>query len=463
MDNSRLVPHFVADRPMSIRILEGLNLKKHQVQIGIMLQACTSNTFREMVAKFPCGDMYYCGVVDGQCPYNGDLSRCSKGSALRNCITTIADSGVFTKQGSTLSYNELFQRYNQMNVERGIILDVLGDKDQTIVSAKKALKAYNPDYDGFKLIGVAQGKNPQEYVECYEKLVNLGYEEIAIGGLLTKRENTARYAYTKNDRISCIVKKIKKEWPDDRCFTLGVYNPNRHELLEELGVDGADYKGWIFQYKKRYDNPKEHHWDRIKQTRYFIEKNILSRMSGKHAGDHINYTTSIHVKNGIHVAGHKVMVNSERYDIKNDKINKIVIIACGKTKNDVPKCEAKDAYIGVPFKFKREYAEKSGYSWFIMSAKYGLLRPNSMINPNYNVTIKSKKDIVQLSSKVKRQIPKHIEFTFADEIVFLGPEAYVESLKKAIPKRMKIKVTHVTKGLKQGESIKTIKELINKL
>jgi hypothetical protein len=47
---------------------------------------------------------------------------------------------------------------------------------------------------------------------------------------------------------------------------------------------------------------------------------------------------------------------------------------------------AKDAYTKEAFRTWRLYAEQSGCSWFIMSTKYGLLRPDQPIE-KYNVPV----------------------------------------------------------------------------
>jgi hypothetical protein len=462
MPQDKLIPHFVADRPMSLRILSGLDFKQHPVDVGLMVQACSSQNFRDIVSSFPCGDVNYCGVVDGPCPFRSDIKKCSKGIALRNHITTIADSGVFTKGGSSLNYPTLFHRYQEMHIERGIILDVLGDKKGTIESAKIGWEFYTGyEYD-FTLIGVAQGKTISEYVNCYEKLLNFGYEEIAIGGLLTKRENTARYASSKRDEISKVVKKIRSEWPGKRCFTLGVYNPKRHEFLEDLGVDAADYKGWIFQYEKKYEDPLCHHIDRIYQTRHFIEENILSHMSGKKTTKRCIHTLAQNMKNQLFSQKFRVVVDSNSTKkSKGKNSNRIVIISCGKSKNKGPNCLAKNAYNGRSFLLKRKYAELSGNPWLILSAKYGLLKPDKEINPNYNMTVSTIEDVQKLASKIAKQIPDFLEYSVADEVVFLGPGAYVKALEIAFEGKKPIRINHVTKGLNQGRSQKRIKELIN--
>ncbi len=465
MSESQFIPHFVADRPMSLRILSGLDLVNHPVKIGLMTQASTSKPFRKTFSKFPCIDQQYCGVVDGLCPYDGNLKKCVKGQAVKEAFTTISDSGVFTKEGGIMDYHDLFERYDEMNVERGIMLDVLGEKDETIESAKRAMEIYQSKERKFKLVGVAQGKTPEEYVYCYDQLKKMGFEEIAIGGLLTKRKNTVRFVFTNNGNISKIVNAIKAEWPDDRCFTLGVYNPRRHELLESLGVNAADYKGWIFQYKRRFEDPIKHHIDRLEQTRHFIEKKILSPLSGNPYSA-LNLKDKSQKQNGcLVVVGNRVAMDTN-LKIKKKEISEskqITVISCGKSKIEASLCEAKDAYNGRSFLLKKKFAELNGNPCFILSAKYGLLTPNGLIDPNYDKTIKTKADVEQLAKKIRSQIPSYLDFSAANEILFLGPAIYVKSLYLAFSEPSCSKLIHITEGMKQGEAQKVIKEYINEL
>jgi len=448
---------------MSLRILAGLPFERHPVKVGLMLQACTTENFRAMASQFPCGDLEYCGVVDGKCPFDGDIQRCAKGQRVRENITKIADSGVFTKEGAVLNYAELFARYNQMSIERGIILDVLGDRERTLESAELAMNIYSTLECDFKLIGVAQGKSPEDYVRCYEGLNKIGFEEIAIGGLLTKRENTARFASSNRETISGIVKAIKAEWPEDRIFCLGVYNPKRHEFLESIGVDAADYKGWIFQYKKKYQDPKCHHVHRVYQTRCFIEKNILSRLSSVKASCGSINNTAEQIKTQIVPLKTKVVVKRNFEGVDQIKPGQITIVSCGKVKSKKTKCLAKDAYWGRAFLLKRKYAEMCNSPWFILSAKYGLIRPDRPVDPNYDVTISTKVEYQELAKKVKRQIPHYLEFALAEEIVFLGPSTYCKALELALKGRNGIVIKHLTKGLNQGQSQKKIKAIMSEL
>lgn len=61
-----------------------------------------------------------------------------------------------------------------------------------------------------------------------------------------------------------------------------------------------------------------------------------------------------------------------------------IIIACGSKKLDHP-ATAGDMYVGALFRNARRAAEATGLPWWIMSAKYGIIPPDEMIEP-YDMT-----------------------------------------------------------------------------
>ena len=140
-----------------------------------------------------------------------------------------------------------------------MIIDTLRDPNETIRSARKALKIYasnNAKYK-FKLIAVAQGKTLDEYLKCYEKLQQQ-FEYVAVGGLLKKGENSARWVRVQDEQFMYdVLTAIKRDYSPDWLFALGCYHPSRHKKFEEIGVWGSDYKGWIFNYKIKIDSLKE--------------------------------------------------------------------------------------------------------------------------------------------------------------------------------------------------------------
>jgi len=217
------IPFFVVDRPMSLELLKYCEIDKQEGVFGLMGHANTSKRFQDLFRKFHDDN-----------------------------IVKMADSGVFSKEGCKVDYKELFSIYERMKTDYGIMIDFLKDKKRTIKSARKAISTYKRMYNGehpFKLVGVAQGNIIKEYLECYEGLKSLGFDYIAIGGLLKKNVNTARYVRVKNENflreiLSILRDKHKNDW----LFPLGCYHPKRHNLFKEFGVFGGDYKGWILNY-----------------------------------------------------------------------------------------------------------------------------------------------------------------------------------------------------------------------
>ncbi len=86
----------------------------------------------------------------------------------------------------------------------------------------------------------------------------------------------------------------------------------------------------------------------------------------------------------------------------NNKV--LIIVPCGLSKiwdknpNAGPTF-AKDAYKGSPFKLNRQYAERFGTKWIILSAKYGFILPDYEIPGPYEVTFNRKS-----SNPVSREV-----------------------------------------------------------
>jgi len=100
----------------------------------------------------------------------------------------------------------------------------------------------------------------------------------------------------------------------------------------------------------------------------------------------------------------------------------IALLSCGKTKakTAVP---AKHMYLGTLFSLQYQYALQHADMIYILSAKYGLLDPETIIEP-YDETLlkKSKKDRLAWAERVLEVMPQ------ADEYIFLAGAKYREFL-----------------------------------
>ncbi|MBI9110646.1 DUF6884 domain-containing protein [Maridesulfovibrio ferrireducens] len=73
---------------------------------------------------------------------------------------------------------------------------------------------------------------------------------------------------------------------------------------------------------------------------------------------------------------------------------KIFLVSCVKIKQSVP-CEAGKMYTSDWFKKAKAYTKKHCDEWYILSAKYGLLRPDEIVTP-YEETLLKKRKVERL-------------------------------------------------------------------
>lgn len=247
-----MIPFFVVNRSMNLRLLKGLPLQEYTTaHIGIMIHANTTRSFQRAFLHYPCDELDYCDAIGGACQHKSNISYCPEREYILSHTIKMCDSGIFTRDGPKLTYDELFEAYSCMGVEYGIMIDVFRDGQATVESAHKALQTYETFKDSFKLVGVAQGDSFEEYLDCYIKLKNMGFDHVAVGGLLRRRKNTVRYPYLRSgDFMFRILEELRQRYPNDWLFALGCFHPNRLPRLKELNV-WADYKGWVFRYDKR--------------------------------------------------------------------------------------------------------------------------------------------------------------------------------------------------------------------
>ena len=73
-------------------------------------------------------------------------------------------------------------------------------------------------------------------------------------------------------------------------------------------------------------------------------------------------------------------------ELKISTQRRIGLVGCVKDKTAIPQA-AKDLYISTLFTGRRSYVEWSSDSWWILSAKHGLVHPDEVLVP-YNVALK---------------------------------------------------------------------------
>ena len=110
----------------------------------------------------------------------------------------------------------------------------------------------------------------------------------------------------------------------------------------------------------------------------------------------------------------------------------LVITSCTKEKvgyDKNTKASAKDMYKGRLFKAVKDFCETKKFDYVIISAKYGLLYPEELIE-GYEKMLKTKKDIEEIRPKVEARLKKILNNY--DKIVLMAGAKYIRVLEKII-------------------------------
>lgn len=132
----------------------------------------------------------------------------------------------------------------------------------------------------------------------------------------------------------------------------------------------------------------------------------------------------------------------------------ICIVSCVKQKKNTQQ-QAKDLYISDWFIKAARYAEITSDQWYIVSAKYGLLDVDEIIEP-YDLSLRQMTEAAksEWSRKVFQQLVPLLKST--DDIVFLAGIEYRKHLIKPI-EGLGCKVVIPMKGLRIGGQKKWLK------
>lgn len=136
---------------------------------------------------------------------------------------------------------------------------------------------------------------------------------------------------------------------------------------------------------------------------------------------------------------------------------KICLVACVKLKATSQQ-KARDLYTSTLFKSCVKYAEKYCDSFYILSAKYGLLAPTILVEP-YNDTLLDKVLVERRKwfLKVITELDKIVKE--GDTLVFLAGEKYREYLQPYY-ERKGIKTEVPLEGLGIGKQLQKLKQII---
>lgn len=135
----------------------------------------------------------------------------------------------------------------------------------------------------------------------------------------------------------------------------------------------------------------------------------------------------------------------------------VALVACVSKKNPIA-MPARDLYISTWFRKASLYASRMADNWYILSAKYGLIAPETVIEP-YDETLN------RMSAAARRAWARRVLADLeqvlkpGDHVVFLAGQQYRQDLIEPI-RRMGGSVEIPMEGLRIGEQLHWLKQRV---
>jgi hypothetical protein len=135
---------------------------------------------------------------------------------------------------------------------------------------------------------------------------------------------------------------------------------------------------------------------------------------------------------------------------------RIALVSCVKQKRETPS-PACDLYLAPLFRALRQYAETHSDGWYILSAEYGVLRPDQIVAP-YERTLStmSKNDRLAWAQRVQRHLLELIPP--AAEVILLAGLRYRQDIQPFLRARG-YSVTVPLEGMRIGEQLHRLKDI----
>ncbi|MBE9508891.1 MAG: hypothetical protein IMY86_12695 [Chloroflexi bacterium] len=136
-------------------------------------------------------------------------------------------------------------------------------------------------------------------------------------------------------------------------------------------------------------------------------------------------------------------------------VRKVALVACVSRKRSIP-MPARDLYISDWFRKASAYARRVADEWYILSAKYGLLAPGTVVEP-YDETLN------RMPAATRRAWARRVSEDLGralqpgDRVVILAGKNYRENLIDPI-RGMKCSVEIPMEGLRIGEQLRWLKQ-----
>lgn len=224
------------------------------------------------------------------------------------------------------------------------------------------------------------GDSLDERLTVAAQMARLGYRHFAIGGL------AARAA--KKEEVTELVRACRDAIPG-YLHVLGLSSPEYARRWRRFGVDSFDGSS---HFKQAFTGGAWFSQEGMRLVKHQVGRRGEAGMlppecacaaCGPLRGEGIDTRCYGSNEHNMGRAAHNLNMLMRAQQVAMQR--RIVLVACcGEKRED--RAPAKDLYQSPLFRRSRAYAERHGDTWFILSAKHGLLNPATVIEP-YDQTL----------------------------------------------------------------------------
>jgi hypothetical protein len=311
-------------------------------------------------------------------------------------------------------------------------VDLNARRKFNIESAKKFLPIATAA--GFKPMATVHGMDLEERLKNIEQLYEIGYHNFSLGGLAAR----ASQKKVLIESVTAVVEKIRGILPDAWVHVLGVSSPDYAASWAKIGVnsyDGSSHFKEAFTagtfFAVEDGRLVKHKATRVDRSTGKLltpieapECNCLACSKLREEG--IDTRTYGSNENNMGRAAHNLnmLMRAQANAISAAQV--ITLVSCvGKKRSEASL--AKDLYQSPWFTKAHKYVESQNSNWYIISAKYGLVHRDKVIDP-YEQTLNDMPASERRSwaSEVFEQILK--ELPNGGQIQIFAGERYREFL-----------------------------------
>lgn len=226
-------------------------------------------------------------------------------------------------------------------------------------------------------MATSHGMDIDERIEHTKYLRGLGYTHIAIGGIAARA--------SQKKLVLGMVEALREEVQDVWLHVLGLSSPDYVAAWNEMGIQSCDGSSHFKQaftagtfFALENGKLKKYQAARPTKGEEISAPECDCTACRKLKGQGIDTRTYGSNENNMGRAAHNMnqLMVAQKYAVEGDTI----LVSCVGKKRDTA-CPAKDLYVSDWFIKAREWAENNGKRWFILSAKHGLLHPDTIIEP----------------------------------------------------------------------------------